>query len=134
MNWLLRRLLALWVRFKARPDAVVARLHARSNPVCYVLEQRSMTDLAVLQDACVQLKLARPRKRLIGGSKDLRSFFYLSRPRGFWGERLDRRPPPQLQQMIEALRASPQLDIDLVPSLLGPRSAEGGLVVPAAVR
>ncbi|TLY59489.1 MAG: glycerol-3-phosphate 1-O-acyltransferase PlsB, partial [Gammaproteobacteria bacterium] len=115
MNWLLRRLLALWVRFKARPDAVVARLHGRSNPVCYVLEQRSITDLAVLQDACVQLKLARPRKRLIDGSKDLRSFFYLSRPRGFWGERLDRRPPPQLRQMIEALRARPQLDIDLVP-------------------
>ena len=111
MNWLLR----IWVKFKVRPDDVVARLHARNNPVCYVLEQRSTMDLAVLQDACVRLKLARPRKRLLDTDKDLRSFFFLSQPRGFWDERLDRRPPPQLRQMIEALRAHPQLDIDLVP-------------------
>ncbi len=111
MNWLLR----LCVRYKVRPDDVVARIHARNNPVCYVLEQRSGIDLAVLQDACVRLKLARPRKRLLEGAKELRSFFYLSQPRGFWDARLDRRPPPQLRQMIEALRADPRLDIDLVP-------------------
>jgi glycerol-3-phosphate O-acyltransferase len=111
MNWLLR----LLVRYKVRPDDVVARLHARNNPVCYVLEQRSGLDVSVLQDACVRQKLPRPRKRLIEKAKDLRSFFYLGQPRGFWDERLDRRPPPQLRQMIEALRADPQLDIDLVP-------------------
>jgi len=115
MNWLLRRLLALWVRFKARPDDAADRLHERSNPICYVLETRSAADLAVLQNACVQLRLARPAKRLIAHSKDLRSFFYLSRARGFWDERLDRRPPPQLRQMIDVLRAHPQADIDLVP-------------------
>jgi glycerol-3-phosphate O-acyltransferase len=111
MNWVLR----LLVRYKVRPDDVVARLHARNNPLCYVLEQRSGVDLAVLQDACVRLKLPRPRKRLIEKAKDLRSFFYLSQPRGFWDERLDRRPPPPLRQMIEALRADPHMDIDLVP-------------------
>ena len=115
MNWLLRRLLALWVRFKARPDDAANRLHERTNPICYVLETRSAADLAVLQNACVQLRLARPAKRLIAESKDLRSFFYLSRQRGFWDERLDRRPPPQLRQIIEVLRAHPQKDIDLVP-------------------
>jgi glycerol-3-phosphate O-acyltransferase len=111
MNWLLR----LLVRYKVRPDDVVARLHARNNPVCYVLEQRSGLDLSVLQDACVRLKLPRPRKRLTDKAKELRSFFYLTQPRGFWDERLDRRPPPLLGGMIEALRADPQLDIDLVP-------------------
>src|SRR3569833_2633137 len=111
MKWLLR----LLVGFKVRTDDVVARLLARNNPVCYVLELRSGGDLAVLQDACVRLKLPRPRKRLIEKAKDLRSFLYLSRPRGFWDDRLDRRPPPPLRQMIEALRADPDLDIDLVP-------------------
>ena len=115
MNWLLRRLLALWVRCKVRPDDAVARLRERTHPICYVLEMRSAADLAVLQNACVQLKLPRPAKRLIAESKELRSFFYLSRPRGFWGERLDRRPPAQLKQMIEVLRRSPTADIDLVP-------------------
>jgi glycerol-3-phosphate O-acyltransferase len=111
MNWFLR----LLVRYKVRPDDVVTRLHARNNPVCYVLEQRSGLDLSVLQDACVRMKLPRPRKRLSEKAKDLRSFFYLSQPRGFWDERLDRRPPPQLRQLIEALRADPQLDVDLIP-------------------
>ena len=115
MNWLLRRLLALWVRFKVRPDDAVARLHDSPNPICYVLETRSVTDLAVLQNACVQLKLARPGKRLVAQARELRSVFYLSRSRGIWDERLDRRPPAQLRQLIELLRADPQADIDLVP-------------------
>ncbi len=115
MNGLLRRLLALWVRFKVRPDEQLAHVRDRDRPVCYVLERRSVTDLAVLHNACVRLRLARPRKRLLPQARELRSFFYLSRPRGFWDERLDRRPPPQLQQMIEALAADPQLDIEVVP-------------------
>ena len=114
-SWLLRRLLALWVRYKVRPDEAVSRVRDRDKPVCYVVENSSVTDLAVLQDACVKLKLPRPQKRLLRQLKDLRSFFYLSRPRGFWDERIDRRPPPQLQQMIAALAANPELDVELVP-------------------
>lgn len=116
MNWLVRWLLAVWVRFKVVPDDVLERLHGeRSHPLCYVLERSSVTDLAVLQHACIRLKLVRPRKPLLAGLRDLKSFIYLTRPRGFWAERLDRRPPPQLGQMIEVLRANPELDIDLVP-------------------
>jgi glycerol-3-phosphate O-acyltransferase len=115
MNGLLHRVLALWVRYRVLPEDIAARLSSRTAAVCYVLERRSLTDLAVLQRACVRLKLPRPRKRLIGESSDLRSYFYLSRPRGFWDERLDRRPPPQLEQMLAALDANPALDIDLVP-------------------
>jgi glycerol-3-phosphate O-acyltransferase len=115
MDWLVRRLLALWVRFKVRPDEAVSHLRDRDKAVCYVLERRSATDLAVLHNACVRLKLPRPQKRLVPPVKDLRSFFYLSRPRGFWDERIDRRAPPQLQQMITALTADPRLDIELVP-------------------
>ena len=115
MNWLLRRLLALWVRFRARPEDPAARLHQLDNPVCYVLETRSITDLAVLQNACVRLKLARPGKRLLPQSRDLLSAFFLTRPRGFWDERLDRRTPPALRQIIALLREHPELDVDLVP-------------------
>jgi glycerol-3-phosphate O-acyltransferase len=114
-SWLLRRLLALWVRYKVRPDEAVSHVRDRDKPVCYVVENSSVTDLAVLQDACVKLKLPRPQKRLLRESKELRSFFHLSRPRGFWDERIDRRPPQQLQQMIAVLAANPQLDVELVP-------------------
>src|SRR5882672_1937836 len=115
MNWFLRRLLGLWVRFTVRPEDAVARLHGRTNPICYVLERRDITDLAVLQNAAVSLKLARPQKRLVKQSRELRSFFYLTQPRGFWDERLDRRPPQALVQLARTLRANPEIDVDLVP-------------------
>src|ERR1700730_1483129 len=114
MYWLLRRLLALWVRFQVVPPEAAAHLQGRSR-VCYVLERRSITDLALLQQACAALGLPRPGRALAGGSRELRSLFYLTRTRGLWGERLDRRPPPQLAQMIAALRADPRADFDLVP-------------------
>ena len=115
MNWLLHRVLAIWVRYRVLPEDIPARLQSHRAAVCYLLERRSVTDLAILQRACVHLKLPRPRKRLIAGSPDLRSYFYLSRPRGFWDERLDRRPPPQLEQMLAALDADSNFDIELVP-------------------
>jgi glycerol-3-phosphate O-acyltransferase len=114
-HWLLRRLLALWVRYTVRPEDAVASLHRRNHAVCYVLERRDVTDLAVLQNACVRLKLPRPQKRLVQQSRDLKSCFYLTRTLGFWDARVDRRPPPELVQMVRTLRLHPDLDIDLVP-------------------
>ncbi len=115
MNWLLHRLLALWVRFKVLPEDLAARLRGRGHPVCYVLERRSATDLAVLQNVCRRLGLPRPRKRLLRYGGTLYSYFYLSRLRGFWNERLDRRPPPQIAQMLQRLDSDPRFDVDLVP-------------------
>ena len=116
MNWLLRRWLALWVRFRVLPEDAAAQLRGRNRPICYVLERRSVTDLAVLQQACHELRLPRPGRPLGGGTRELRSFFYLTQPRGLWGERLDRRPPLHLAQMIAVLRADPAADFDLVPA------------------
>jgi glycerol-3-phosphate O-acyltransferase len=115
MNWLLRWLLALWVRFRVLPADVRERLAACSDPVCYVLERRSGADLAVLQGACAALGLPRPARPLGAGTRAARSFIYLVRPRGLWGERQDRRPPLQLAHMITALRADPAADFQLVP-------------------
>ncbi len=115
MNWFLHRVLALWVRCKILPEDVAARLRGRTHPVCYVLERRSAVDLAVLQNVCEQMHLLRPRRRRLGRRGELCSHFYLSRLRGFWNERLDRRPPPQIEQMLRALDADPQADIELVP-------------------
>jgi len=116
MNWLWRRVLALWVRFKVLPEDAAAQLRGRPRPLCYVLEQRSSTDLAVLQQACVALRIPRPGRRLGGGTHDLRSYFWLTQPRGLLGRRLDRRPPRQLALMIAALRADPEVDFELVPA------------------
>src|SRR5689334_15415560 len=115
MNWFLRRLLALWVRFTVRPEDAVARLRSHQNAICYVLERRSVTDVAVLQNAAVKLKLPRPQKRLVKQSRELRSFFHLTQPLGFWDERIDRRPPEALVQLVRTLRVNPDIDVDIVP-------------------
>jgi len=67
MNWLLRRVLALWVRFKVLPEDAAAQLRGRPRPLCYVLEQRSSTDLAVLQQACAPISGSRSRVGSSGG-------------------------------------------------------------------
>src|SRR6202050_3523457 len=115
MVWLLRRILTLWVRFTTLPADAGARLLGRGKPICYVMEQRSFTDFAVLHSACVKLKLPRPRKRLLGGAGDVRSSFYLN-PRRLSAEPLDRRPPPILMKLVEVLRADPLADVELVPA------------------
>jgi glycerol-3-phosphate O-acyltransferase len=118
MNWLLRWLLALWVRFRVVPEDVRAQLLSCEAPVCYVLEHKSAADLAVLQRACAALGLPRPGRPLGRGIREARSFLYLVRARGVWGERQDRRPPAQLARMIAALRADPAADFMLVPVAL----------------
>src|SRR5580765_1564800 len=115
MNWLLRRVLALGVQFRVRPENAAALLQGCSHPVCYVLERRSVTDLAVLQEACLALKLPRPGRRLGGTLKDQRSYFYLTQPRRLWSTRPAAHPPTQLAQMIRVLRADPAADFALVP-------------------
>jgi glycerol-3-phosphate O-acyltransferase len=115
MGWLLRRLLSLWVRYSIRPEDVALRMRERANPVCYVLERRSLSDRALLRSACAQLKLVRPHKPLSPQIKDLLSCFYLSQPVDFWRSRPDRRPSAHLVKLIAALQQQPALDIDLVP-------------------
>ena len=49
MYGVLRRLLALWVKPEVRPESAPGSIGAvPGSPVCYVLERRSVTDLAVL--------------------------------------------------------------------------------------
>jgi glycerol-3-phosphate O-acyltransferase len=116
MAWLLRRILTLWVRFTTLPADAAARLLGRGRPVCYVMEHRSVTDFAILNSACVKLKLPRPRKRLLGHGGDLRSYFYLDPRGGLGSEPLDRRPPPILAKLVDLLRTDPAADVDLVPA------------------
>jgi glycerol-3-phosphate O-acyltransferase len=117
VNWLLRRLLALWVRVTVRPEDLASRLAARPAPVCYVLERRSVTDLAVLQNVCADRKLPRPHGRLGAGAlKAFRGWFYLSRAVSAFSGRIDRRPPPVLLELVRQLHADPALDVDLVPT------------------
>ena len=117
MQGVLRRVLALWVRATLRPEDAVARLAGRTVPVCYVLERRSPSDLAVLQNVCVRERLPRPGRRLLARQlRNVRSSFALTQSVGLWRTRVDRRPPALLLALVNALRRDPGLDVSLVPA------------------
>ncbi len=117
MQGVLSRVLALSVRATLRPEDAANRIGGRGTAVCYVLEQRSRVDLAVLQNVCVRERLPRPGRRLLPQRlRRRRSSFALARTVGFWRSRLDRRPPELLLALIDALRADPALDVSLVPA------------------
>lgn len=64
MSKVLGRILAPWVRVSPYPVDMGARLAASDVPVCYVLEHRSASDLAVLRQVCRKEQLPRPDARL----------------------------------------------------------------------
>ncbi|HTP39386.1 MAG TPA: glycerol-3-phosphate 1-O-acyltransferase PlsB [Steroidobacteraceae bacterium] len=114
---MLARLQSWLVRGVLRPEEAAARLAERGAPVCYVLQNSSETDLALLQQVCLRERLPRPLKRLPPPhQRERRSYFSLSQPVGLWRKRLDRRTPELLLHLIDALRKDGSLDIQLVPA------------------
>jgi glycerol-3-phosphate O-acyltransferase len=103
-RWGIRKLLGLWVKVTIRPDDIAEAVAARARPVCYVLENESHTDLAVLNNACAQLRMPRPER-----------CFALVRHSPFLRMRSRLRAPRYLVQLIDAAAADPDLDMDLVP-------------------
>jgi glycerol-3-phosphate O-acyltransferase len=111
------RLLLPWLRFSLRPDDIARQLAAGSAPVCYVLPLDKSIDMLLVQRACARAGLPRPAKRLLpgGAAGTNRSLLTLARKVGFWRERLDRRPPPLLRDLLRELNRDPSFDVTLVP-------------------
>jgi glycerol-3-phosphate O-acyltransferase len=115
-RWAVRKTLRRWVRVTIKPDDAAAAIAVRPNPVCYVLEHESQTDLAVLNDACRQLRLPSPERRLsVGGRRAERAYFELSRHGGIFSSRTSARAPRYLEHLVAAAAAHPDFDVDLVP-------------------
>jgi glycerol-3-phosphate O-acyltransferase len=111
-QWLVRRVLGLWVKVSIKPEEAAAAISARPRPVCYVLERESQADLAVLNEACGRLGLPRPTRRmLIAGQRADRAWFGLERS-GLFSRRSDTRAPRELRMLVGA---GGRFDVDLVP-------------------
>ena len=117
MKFLWRGLMSLWVRAEVRPDDALRQIvAATAAPVCYVLERRSTADVALVADICRRNGLPPPDGRLVGRRADaVRATLPLLTQRGFFDRRIDRRPPPELVRLIEALQADRGFDVRLVP-------------------
>jgi len=118
-QWMVRKLLGIWVKVAIKPDDAASLIAARSRPVCYVLEGAAEADLAVLNDACARLRMPRPTRRLLVAGKQMdRAHFALERRIGPFGLRTDRRPPAYLADLVAAALADPDFDVDLVPVIV----------------
>src|SRR6478609_8970835 len=117
MDRLTGRFLLPWLRFSVRAADVSEQLKHVAAPVCYVMGRHSTLEEMILQRACARVGLPRPGKRLLGpgAARKLRSLFALSRRVGLWSERLDRRPPQELKDLLAGLSRAPSFDITLVP-------------------
>lgn len=103
-----RRLLFLWIRPTFLGcDARTLRL---DGPACYVLPNQSVTDLAVVDEACKRHGLPRPLAG-VAGTDEEHAYFFLNRPEGFWGRRSARHTSTRMQRLLEAARAGQTVDV-----------------------
>ena len=99
-----RKTLGLWVKTTIKPDDIAASIAARGRPVCYVLENESRTDFAVLDNACAALGTPAPEQ-----------CFALVRQGAFLGARRRRYAPRRLVQLAELASRERSFDVDLIP-------------------
>ncbi|MGH8136377.1 MAG: hypothetical protein ACRER4_08510, partial [Steroidobacteraceae bacterium] len=114
--WALRGVLRVFVRANIVPEDALVRLRGRARPLLYVLEERSISDLLALEQACMDAGLRRPGKRLQLRELLLaRSVVALERRAGVLRRRADRRTPPELAAAVAAADLDPALELDIVP-------------------
>ena len=112
----LRRLLYLWVRSETINQSAFTLKLDRSKPVFYVLQQPSVSDLAVLDHECTKANLPRPVLPVaVGELVEPAAFFYLT-PEPDWLGRQDKRGiSPTLQRMVGALSEQAAEQAQIIP-------------------
>ena len=112
----LHRLLYLWVRSETINQSAFTLKLDRSKPVFYVLQQPSLSDLAVVDAECRKAGLPRPVLPVaVGDLLEPAAFFYLT-PEPDWLGRQDKRGvSPTLQRLIGALSQHAVDDAQIIP-------------------
>ncbi len=111
---IVRWLVALWVRPSVLPDDPGSRV-AVGRRVVYVLEKRSVVDLAVLEHVCEERRLQDPHASPGRDGLPSDSLLFLERRTGFFGQRIDRRLPEALRALTAAAAQDLAFDADFVP-------------------
>jgi len=110
----LRGPISLWARPHVLPEDLKARFGTQTRPVCYVLEMHGVADLVVLEKVAETSGLPSPNQALKRPLPET-SVFFLERFADFWGDRIDRRIPPTLRQLVRAASEDKTLDVDVIP-------------------
>ena len=119
-GWLLdlaRKLLYAWVRAEALPAASEIGIDP-DKPVCYVIQDRRLSNVLVLIEETRRAGLPSARNPLVlGARRSERAFFCLTRPQPLLAEtaRERYRHSALLQDLEAYLREAPDADVQLVP-------------------
>jgi glycerol-3-phosphate O-acyltransferase len=114
---LARRLLYAWVRAQALPPAGESGIDSK-QPVCYVIQDRRLTNILVLMEEVRRAGLPSAWQPLaLDGRTSDRAFFCLTRPQPLLADtaRARYRQSALLEDLATALRATPGADVQLVP-------------------
>jgi glycerol-3-phosphate O-acyltransferase len=112
----LRRLLYLWVRSETINQSAFTLKLDRSKPVLYVLQQPSLSDLAVLDKECTKAGLPRPVVPVaVGDLIEPAAFFYLNPEPGWLGTPNKPGTSPTLVRLVSALNQHAVEDAQIVP-------------------
>jgi len=112
----LRRLLYLWVRSETINQSAFTLKLDRSKPVLYVLQQPSLSDLAVLDRECTKAGLPRPVVPVaVGDLIEPAAFFYLNPEPGWLGTPSKPGTSPTLVRLVGALNQHAVEDAQIVP-------------------
>ena len=117
-----------WIRIRREP-AEPRTQYDPALPVCYVTERYGLSDTLILEQACREAGLPEPlRPFTFGGMNKQRAMFALSRRDGwFFRKPRSRTHSETLALLLEAVRANPDLDVQLIPvSILVGRAPETG--------
>ncbi|MBL8490213.1 MAG: glycerol-3-phosphate 1-O-acyltransferase PlsB, partial [Rhodocyclaceae bacterium] len=119
-GWLLplgRRLLYAWVRPRVFPELPEELGLDPAKPVCYVLQDRQLSNLLVLAAETRRAGMPLAEVALVAGPvRARRSFFFLTRPQRQVSSARDRYGhSPLLQRIVAAGIADPNLDVQVVP-------------------
>jgi len=116
----LRKLLSTWVRTTVENNTPEALQLQPGKPVVYVMYQRSLTDLMVLEGECIKAGLPRPYKPIDVNEPEKKAHFFLSQYEGLILQRERPEPPELLEQLVRQHQ-----DAQLVPvTILWGRSPE----------
>lgn len=112
----LRKLLFTWVRTTVQNNNADSLGLQPGKPVCYVLRNRSLSDLLVLEHECRKAGLPRPYAFIQQGSQSGdQAYFYLTQQRGLLLQREHPEASNTLETLVHQVETDLDTDIQLVP-------------------
>lgn len=115
--WFVRRILYIFVKTTVQPDDIKTLNFDPEKPILYVLKNKSIADLLVLDEECKALSLPRPTGGLvIPGHKEKTASFFLAEPKSAF----NRKPviqslPAKLVRTVDAVAKTEDQDVQIVP-------------------